>query len=181
MSEEKHGRTILFFDKPNMDFIEKENLRRKINHNKFFAFFKKEKEELYVRFYWQSNEVESPYRKHLNLLRVYLRAVYGIRLISIETNKDVDIAILNDMLTILFDVDDNSQRPKKIILCSGDKDFGAVLGLIKRRLNNVQITVISGKKHCSEVLEKISDETIFVEDMVKDNENLLLGFSDPIE
>ncbi|XOB42480.1 MAG: NYN domain-containing protein [Candidatus Nealsonbacteria bacterium] len=181
MSEEKHGRTILFFDKPNMDFIEKEDLRRKINHNKFFAFFKKEKEELYIRFYWQSNEVESPYRKHLNLLRDYLLAVDGIHFISIETDKDVDIAILNDMLTILFDVDDNSQRPKKIILCSGDKDFGAILGMTKRRLNNVQITVVSGENHCSETLKDISDEIIFVEDMVKNDENLLLGSSGPIE
>lgn len=179
MTEEKYGIIILFFDKPNMDFIEKEDLRRKIDHNKFFAFLREKGKELHIRFYWQSNKDESPYRQHLKALRLNLQS-QGIRFVSIETDKDVDITIINDMTTVLFDVDDSSRRPEKIILCSGDKDFSVALGVAGRRFG-VSITVISGRNHCAEVLKDVSDEIIFVEDMVSDNEELLLGSSNSIE
>jgi uncharacterized LabA/DUF88 family protein len=186
VSEEKRGMyTILFFDKPNMDFVEKETLGQKINHDEFFGLLaakeeeKEGKGEFHIRFYWQSNEDESPYGKHLKQLRIKLQA-QGIRFISIETGKDVDIAMLNDMFTILFDVDDGSRRPKKIILCSGDKAFSVILGAAKRRFD-IPTTVISGRDHCAEVLRNVLGETLFVEDMVRDNEELLLGSSASIE
>lgn len=174
MIELKHGiHTVLFFDKPNFDFVEKESLfRKKINHNEFFSLLAEDERELYVRFYWQSDEDNSPYGDHLERLRTRLQA-QGIRLVSIKTNKDVDIAILNDMSTMLFDIDDSSMRPAKIILCSGDNAFSINVGIAKRRLN-ISTTVISGRDHCAEALKEVSDEIIFVEDMVGNNENLLL-------
>ena len=128
MVEEEYGITVLFFDEPNMYFVEKESLAgKKINHNKFFAFLAKNEKELHVRFYWRPDEDESPYGMHLKQLRVKLQA-QGIQFTSIETDKDVDIAIINDMIITLFD---SSTRPKKIILCSGDKAFSVILGLAK--------------------------------------------------
>ncbi len=171
MSEEKYGITVVFFDKPNMDFVE-EALGGKINHDKFFAFLaENEKEkELHVRFYWQNND--SIYGKHLKQLRVKLQA-QGIRFISVETEKDVDITMMNDMFTMLFDVNNNSLRPEKIILCSGDKAFSIILGAAKRRLG-ISITIISGVNQCAEVLKQIFKDTIFIEDMINNNKNLIL-------
>ena len=180
MSEEKDGMTgitVLFFDKPNMDFIENETLGKKINHDKFFTFLAKKEKELHVRFYWRSSEDESPYGMHLKQLRIKLQA-RGIRFISIETEKDVDIALMNDMFTILFDVNDSSARPEKIILCSGDKAFSVILGTAKRRFG-IPTTVISSKSHCAEVLKEVLDETIFIEDM-DSNEDLFLKDPNPI-
>ena len=176
-SEKKYGTTVLFFDKPNMDFIE-ESLGKKINHDEFFVFLAKNEEELHVRFYWRSNEneSESPYGIHLKQLRIKLQA-QGIRFESIETDKDVDITIMNDMFTILFN---SFTRPKKIILCSGDKDFSVILGAAKR-LFNITIVVISHESHCAEVLKQIFDKTIFIEDMINNNENLLLDSFDQNE
>lgn len=176
MLEEKHGITVLFYDRPNMEFIEEQVLGRKINHNEFFTFLAKDEEELHVRFYWQSNEDESPFGTHLNRLRKKLQPK-GIQFTSIETDKDVDIDILNDMITALFD---SSVIPKKIILCSGDKAFSIILGTAKRRLD-IPTTVISGKNHCAEVLKDVLYKTIFVEDIVSDNENLLFDSSHSIE
>ncbi len=171
MSEEEDGITILFYDKPNIDYVEEETLGQKINHEAFFTSLI-DKGELRVRFYWRSNESESSYGIHLRQLRINLQA-QGVRFESIETDKDVDIAILNDMFTMLFDTDNSSTRPGKIILCSGDKSFSVILGAAERRFD-IPTTVISGKNHCAEVLKKIAQKVIFIEDMVGDNESLLL-------
>jgi len=174
LTELKHGiYTVLFFDKPNFDFVERESLLgKKINHNEFFTFLAQNESELHIRFYWRSNEDDSPYGDHLERLRTRLQA-RGIRLVSIQTSKDVDQAILNDISTILFDTDDRSTRPGKIILCSGDKAFSVIVGIAKRQLN-ISTTVISGRDHCAEVLKEVSDEIIFIEEMASNNENLLL-------
>jgi len=171
VSEEEDGITILFFDKPNISYVEEETLGQKINHEEFFTFLAK-KRELHVRFYWRSNESESSYGVHLRQLRINLQA-QGVRFESIETDKDVDIAMLNDMFTMLFDTDDSSAKSANIILCSGDKAFSVILGAAKRRFD-IPTTIISGKNHCAEVLKKIAQEVIFIEDMVDDNESLLL-------
>lgn len=174
MTELKHGiSTVVFFDKPNLDFVEKRSLSgKKINHNELFSLLAKNERELYVRFYWRSNEGDSPYGDHLERLRTRLQA-RGIRLVGIQTSEDVDQAIFNDLSTILFDTDDSSTRPAKIILCSGDKAFSNIIGIAKRRLN-ISTTVISGRDHCAEALKEASDEIIFIEEMVSNNENLLL-------
>jgi len=176
MLEEKYGTTILLFDEPNIRFVEEKSLGgKKIDHNKFFAFLAEKEEELLVRFYWRPNKNESPYGKHIGQVREKLQAK-GIGFISIETEKDVDISMLNDMFTMLFDVSHSSRKPKKIILCSGDKAFCVILGAAKRKLG-VSTTVISGRNHCAEILKEILDEVIFIEDIVKENEGLLLNSS----
>lgn len=180
MSEKRCGmHTVLFFDKPNIDFVEEETLGQKINHDEFFTFLAEDEKELHVRFYWRSSEGESSYRKHLKQLRINLQA-QGVRFESVETDKDVDIAMLNDMFTMLFDTDDSSTRPAKIILCSGDKAFSVILGAAKRRFD-IPTTVMSGKNHCAQVLKIVLYETIFIEDIVGRNENLLFNSSDSNE
>lgn len=177
LKSETHTVTVLFFDKPNMDFVEK-GLDRKIDHYKFFTFLAQNENELHVRFYWRTdeNEYSSPYTGHLKQLRINLQA-YGVRFESIETDKDVDIAILNDIFTILFG---RSTKPAKVILCSGDKAFSIMLGEAKRRFD-IPTTVISGKNHCAEILKIVLDETIFIEDIIRENENLLLNSSNSNE
>lgn len=159
-----------------MDFIEEEGLGRKINHDEFFTFLAENEKELHVRFYWRSGEEESSYTIHLKQLRIKLQA-QGIRFESVETDKDVDITIMNDMFTVLFDTDNGSRRPEKIILCSGDKAFSVILGAAKRWFD-VPTTVISGENNCAEVLKKIAQEIIFIEDIINKNENLLLNSFD---